>query len=544
MNKSGLLLRLAIVIGFASIAIGFLSTQLFYKATFNQEVAITQQSIGSLYKTIAATAGTAAYLAEKDLAQEVVDGLATNDVVLNAKMIFENIEVVNNENTFTNPVVFSIASLFEADKSIGSLLIEPNIQYIERKAEQLAMDNSKAMILQAFVVTVVAICVAFLLITRPMIKIAHALHRIKPGESNRLLVPDFHHHSELGDVVSDVNNLLDKTQEQFTRERKLRQEIEALEKRFRMLFENSLSPIILMEPCGDIILFNTAFEATLEKLNMPLKKSYGPLLENLFAEPKKLSNLVELAFANDEIATGEFKLKTAKDANSVWVQVVVTAIINEDLREYFQITLHDISKRKKELELLAYQADFDKLTKLYNRQGLEKQIEGFIDQQRPFCLALIDLNWFKRINDIYGHESGDEMLVFVADRIKKTIRAHDFGGRWGGDEFVLLLDGVDESTTRDIVERLVTRISKPYFLRKFNQNVNIGASVGAAFYPQDAQNLHAILNLADQAMYCIKETKNSDPKKSLKFAPNANAKALNSTQINAKHLNDDEVTHG
>lgn len=522
MNKSGLLIRLAIVIGFASIAIGFLSTQLFYRVTFNQEVAITQQSIGSLYKTIAATAATAAYLVEKDLAQEVVDGLATNEVVLNAKMIFEDVEVVNNANAFIEPAVFPIQSLFESDKSVGTLVIAPNIQYIEEKAKHLALDNSKAMVIQAFVVTTVAIFVAFFLITRPMINIARVLHKTVPGESNRLSVPDFHQNSELGELVRDINILLDKTEEQFTRERKFRQEIETLEKRFRMLFENSLSPIILMEPRGNILLFNVAFETLLEKLDLQLKKSYGPILENLFAEPEKLLGSVELAFANDEIATGEFKLNTSNDSASVWVQVVVTSIINEDLREYYQITLHDISKRKKELESLAYQANFDKLTKLYNRQGLEKEIEVFIQQKRPFCLALIDLNRFKRVNDIYGHESGDEILVFVADRIKKTLRTQDFGGRWGGDEFVLLLDDADEAMTKDIVVRLVQRISKPYFLRKFNQNVTIGASVGAALYPENGRELQSIINLADQAMYDVKNVRDTDPEKSLKFAHELN----------------------
>ena len=522
MNKSGLLIRLAIVIGFASVAIGFLSSQLFYKVTFNQEVAITQQNIGSLYKTIAATASTAAYLVEKDLAQEVVDGLATNEIVLNAKIQFENVEVVNNKNVFIEPIIFPIQSLFEADKSIGTLVIAPNIEYIEEKAKQLASDNSKAMIIQAFVVTIVAICVAFFLITRPMINIAHALHNTAPGESNRLSIPDFHQNSELGGLVRDVNFLLDKTEQQFSSERKLRQEIEALEKRFRMLFENSLSPIILMEPRGNILLFNIAFETTLEKLGLQLKKSFGPFLENIFAEPDKLLGTVKLAFANDEIATGEFKLNTSEDSASVWVQVVVTSIVNEDLHEYYQITLHDISKRKKELESLAYQANFDKLTKLYNRQGLEKEIEVFTDQERPFCLALMDLNWFKRINDIYGHESGDEILIFVADRIKKTLRPQDFGGRWGGDEFVLLLDGADEATTKDIVARLVQRISKPYFLRKFNQNVAVGASIGAAFYPENGRKLQEIINLADQAMYDVKNFKEASPKKSLKFAHEIN----------------------
>ncbi|QJR82023.1 diguanylate cyclase [Alteromonas pelagimontana] len=518
MNKSGLLIRLAVVIGFAAVAIGFLSTQLFYRLTYNQEVKIAHQNIESLYRTIETTAATAAYLADADLAKEVVTGLTTNDVVLNATMSFEDITVSGNESLSVEPRVFAVQSLFEQEKTIGSLAIEPNLEFIESRARQLALDNAKAMIIQAFVVTLVAICVAFLLITRPMIKIAQSLHKTTPGEGNRLAVPEFHQHSELGGLVRDINNLLDKTEQQFSQERQLRSEIEALEKRFRMLFENSFSPIVLMEPRGNILLFNAAFEKIIERLELPLRKSFGPLLEGLFAEPSKLSKTVELAFANEEIATGEFKLKSQDPELSLWVQVVVTSIISDDLREYYQITLHDISKRKKELEALAYQADFDKLTNLYNRQGLEKKLDQFIDNKKPFALVLIDLNWFKQINDVYGHESGDEILIFVADRMKKTLRPQDFGCRWGGDEFVLLLDNASHHETRDLVDRLARRIGRPYFLRKFNQNVTIGASIGAAMYPQDSSDLQTIINLADNAMYDVKKTKDDHPGLSLKFA--------------------------
>lgn len=521
MNKSGLLIRLAVVIGFSSLAISFLSTQLFYQITFNQEVKIAQQSIDNLYKTVQATAVTAAYLAEEDLAQEVVDGLASNVVVLHAKMNFEGQEVLSNNTPFNYLVdaarIFSISSLFEPDKLIGTLTIAPNITYIEGRAQQIALENSIAMVIQALVVTLVAIVVAFLLITQPIIKIAHSLHSTVPGEGARLTSPYFHKKSELGELVQDINVLLDKTEHQFSRERKLREEIEGLEKRFRMLFENSVSPIILMEPRGNILLFNSAFERTLERLGQPLKKSYGPLMENLFSEPKQLIDSVEHAFANDEIAIGEYRLLSQQEEPS-WVQVVVTNIVNEELREYHQITMHDISKRKKELETLAYQADFDVLTKLYNRQGLEKKISGLLANEHRFCLALIDLNWFKQVNDIYGHESGDEILVFVADKIKKTLRETDVGGRWGGDEFLLLMTDIDEEAARTIIVRLIKRISKPYFLRKFDENVTIGGSVGAAFYPDDGQTLQRLINLADQAMYNVKEVKNDIPQQSVKFA--------------------------
>ncbi|MCW8109515.1 diguanylate cyclase [Alteromonas ponticola] len=518
MNKSGLLVRLAVVIGFASVAIGFLSTQLFYRLTVNQEIEIANQSIESLFKTVQATAATAAYLAEQDLAQEVVDGLSTNEVVKNVVMTFEGKSVKANSEPMHNSMIFPIASLFDPDQSIGQIAITPNIDYIKTRAEQLARENSKAMIMQAFIVTLVAIFVAFYLITKPMISIAKALHRTTPGDGSRLRVPEFHGNSELGVLVHDINKLLDKTESQFSEERKLREEIEALEKRFRMLFEKSISPIILMEPRGNILLYNSAFEQTLNKLGRNFQKSFGPLLSELFVEPETLANAVEVAFANDEIATGEFRLSSINDAESVWVQVIVTSIVSEDLREYYQVTLHDISKRKRELDMLAYQADFDKLTKLNNRQGLEKYLHNLIEAESPFTLVLMDLNWFKQVNDIYGHKSGDEILIFVADKIKKAIRPTDVAGRWGGDEFVLILNNADQTQTTQVVERLVHLISKPYYLRKYDQNVTIGASAGAASFPTDSSELQALLHLADQAMYQAKKVKESNPSDFLRFA--------------------------
>ena len=517
-NKSGLLVRLALVIGFAAVAIGFLSTQVFYRLTYLQELDVANQNIANLHKTVQATASTAAYIVGEDLAKEVVDGLSTNDMVKNAAIEFDDIRVTSNISIINDPLMFPIYSPFEPDKIVGQLFIQPDLDFIEGRARDLASENSKAMILQAFVVTLVAMSVAFLLITRPMIQIASSLHSTKPGEGNRLKVPDFHQSSELGELVRDINKLLDKTEHQLSQERELRQEIEALEKRFRMLFENSFSPIVMMEPRGNIILFNNAFETLLGKLNLHLKKSFGPLLEDLFADPEKLHRAVVQAFANEEIATGEFMLRETSDGGSFWVQVVVTSIISEDMREYYQITLHDISKRKKELDALAYQADFDGLTKLHNRQGLEKHIETLINSRHPFALMLFDLNWFKQVNDRYGHESGDEILVYVADKIKKSIRDQDIGGRWGGDEFVLLLSDADEGQVTQIAERLLTRITKPYFLRKYNQNVSVGASMGVAFFPNDSEDMQTIINKADQAMYDIKKSREQDPDAFLKFA--------------------------
>ena len=192
-------------------------------------------------------------------------------------------------------------------------------------------------------------------------------------------------------------------------------------------------------------------------------------------------------------------------------------IVSEDMKEYYQVTLHDISKRKKELEELALQADYDQLTKLYNRRGLEKIIEVYTQQRKPFTMLLIDLNRFKQVNDVYGHESGDEVLIFVADKLKKAIRPEDFGCRWGGDEFVILLSDTNEEKIRAVASRLHELIVRPYYLSKFKKNVHIGGSMGGAFYPKDDQSIQGIIDKADQAMYRVKRIREDSPEKFLLF---------------------------
>lgn len=518
MNKSGLLVRLAVVIAFSSLAVGFISAQLFYRLTYLNEVEIANKEITQLYQTVSATASIAAYLADHELANEVVNGLDTNDIVLAAS-------VRSNEELITpviqasgSPLDFKLHSPFEPDKVVGILSILPNLTYIEQRAQKIGQDNSMALIAQAFVVTMIAIYITYVLITRPMISSARRLHIISPGTSDRLQVPDFHDGSELGELVRDINKLLDKTENQISEERKLRNDIEVLEKRFRMLFENSVSPIVLMEPRGSILLYNQAFQLMLDKVGFHFKKNYGPLLAELFQTPERLQKTVQNSFTNDEIATGEYQLKTNATKASFWVQVVVTSIVSDDMKEYYQITLHDISKRKKELEQLSLQADYDQLTQLLNRNGLEKQLHTLIESKTPFVILLMDLNGFKQVNDVYGHNVGDEILIHLAGVLKKGLRREDLTCRWGGDEFVLVLKQINKAEVLKIVGKLIAKINKPYYLANVDKSVTVGASIGAAFYPDNEQNIHALIQKADQAMYVVKRRDGRCPPQHFQFS--------------------------
>jgi diguanylate cyclase (GGDEF)-like protein len=160
---------------------------------------------------------------------------------------------------------------------------------------------------------------------------------------------------------------------------------------------------------------------------------------------------------------------------------------------------------------LVHRSEFDLLTDIQNRFSLEKHLESLIDAARQsagiFALIYIDLNEFKQVNDLYGHQVGDIYLQQVAQRMKKQLRPGDTFARLGGDEFAIL---VPEAPNRAIVEEIALRLER-CFGKPFQLGKNIlhqgSASIGAALYPEDATSKDGLLNAADAAMYTAKKAR-------------------------------------
>ncbi|MFN3582043.1 MAG: diguanylate cyclase domain-containing protein, partial [Pseudomonas sp.] len=159
-------------------------------------------------------------------------------------------------------------------------------------------------------------------------------------------------------------------------------------------------------------------------------------------------------------------------------------------------------------QLLERQANHDALTGLANRKLLSDRLDGALRRAQRngsgFTLMMIDLDRFKSINDSLGHQAGDQVLVEVAKRLKATLRDIDTVARVGGDEFVLVLES---TTTRPAVtvvrQKLLRQVLRPIRLASGEQ-VSIGMSVGAALYPEDAQDIELLFSLADKEMYSSK----------------------------------------
>lgn len=174
---------------------------------------------------------------------------------------------------------------------------------------------------------------------------------------------------------------------------------------------------------------------------------------------------------------------------------------------YYVGMFSDITQSKQQQQMLELMAHFDPLTKLPNRLLFADRLaQAIAHTKREKCLLAIcflDLDGFKPINDQYGHETGDRILIAVADRIKNSIREEDSVSRHGGDEFTLLLGDLESVEQCEFtIQRIHSTITEPYLID--GQWLNIGVSSGITLFPLDNTDPDTLLRHADHAMYQAK----------------------------------------
>jgi diguanylate cyclase (GGDEF)-like protein/PAS domain S-box-containing protein len=186
----------------------------------------------------------------------------------------------------------------------------------------------------------------------------------------------------------------------------------------------------------------------------------------------------------------------------------------------------DITSLKRYEARLLYQASYDALTGLANRTLFQERFREGITRSRRHdheaAVLFLDIDHFKNVNDSLGHEAGDLLLQTVAQRLTANIREVDTLARFGGDEFAVLLDTINDNQTAAIVaQNLLDAVAKPFQLRGHEFYVSI--SIGISCYPQDGADIDLLLKNADTAMYRAK----SEGRNNFQFfSPDMNAKAL------------------
>ncbi len=205
-------------------------------------------------------------------------------------------------------------------------------------------------------------------------------------------------------------------------------------------------------------------------------------------------------------------IRKIKDSLSIGVSRLRTAVREKRMRDSRR--LENLSKRVKtlnrELEATRAESMTDGLTGVYNRKALDGYLIDLVERnlarREPFCLLLLDIDDFKAVNDTFGHQVGDRVLIAVARQCRTIIRDDDFIGRYGGEEFAVVIPGVSLRVARKRAEQLCRKIADTrYELDEEHQRGVLGVtvSIGVSSYRR-GDTVSAVVARADKSLYAAK----------------------------------------
>ncbi len=242
-------------------------------------------------------------------------------------------------------------------------------------------------------------------------------------------------------------------------------------------------------------------------------------------ETKKI-NL--LTFPKLKVAGFSSKLKESMNRNRLLVhEIEYTSLWGKHswLRVYFtptqennrvvgiNVVVDDITKTKEDEEKLVEKAQRDFLTRAYNRYALETLLSDYLleakEKTMVSCIAVVDIDAFKKINDTYGHRAGDTVLKSLAARIKQELRGKDLLIRTGGDEFLVYFHDIQSGENAlNRIEQLFHKISSRYrfddLLKDKHVELDVRCSIGAVMFPRDGETVEVLMAKADELLYEIK----------------------------------------
>jgi diguanylate cyclase (GGDEF)-like protein/PAS domain S-box-containing protein len=299
--------------------------------------------------------------------------------------------------------------------------------------------------------------------------------------------------------------------------------------RVRRAFDVLQEGVLILDDKEQIVMANTSFAALLDKApealvglkgselgwlecrtrkqieQLPWRKLAGEGVELQSASlslPNGAGGRTKLAVNAVAVTDGSGKRRGCLATFDDITQLEEKNFELKELVEKLRLSNEEINTKSKELEFLANR---DPLTLCLNRRALDRHLDTLFSMARndgsPLACMMVDIDHFKSVNDRYGHATGDLVIKAVADELKTSTRDSDLVGRYGGEEFCVVLSGVDAAKAREIAERMRTKIQA-----KDCSGVKITASLGVAALKENCMQPEELVNQADKALYVAKES--------------------------------------
>ena len=284
------------------------------------------------------------------------------------------------------------------------------------------------------------------------------------------------------------------TTKDITRQRKAEQSFHLM----ASAFASSREPMLVLSTDFTITECNDAF---VQLVAAPVKETVLETNFNALFHGEKVN---QAKLNKDKQYRFESKI-TSMRGDDIVVDVSVALFeAYQQTSSYLIATIRDISDRKRNEAKLKQLALHDNLTGLSNRNALREALSDLATDNQPFVLVFVDLDGFKAINDNAGHERGDTELKRVATVLNNAFGELGKVGRWGGDEFVIVLPNQDLNCIVEQSEELIKHIEEDTISVKSNE-LRLSASIGIAGFPLHSDNIDGLIQCADAAMYRAKE---------------------------------------
>lgn len=317
--------------------------------------------------------------------------------------------------------------------------------------------------------------------------------------------------AERGRVVVDEagETVLEAFVEDITEQVKAKSCLALAKARYHSIFENSSEGIFQTTVEGHYLDANPAL-ARIYGYDSPAEMMTGlkDIGSQLYIDPAQRSRFKRVMDECGSVRGFESEIRR-RDGQAIWIAENARSVFAPDGSFlYYEGTVQDVTERKRYQQQLEFHANHDQLTGLPNRNLLNDRLLQAIHHAHRnsyySVVAFIDLDNFKFINDSMGHRAGDALLMEIAKRLQSCLRETDTVARYGGDEFVLVLnDYYQVSQVVRVLERVLEEIGRPVTV--LGQELFVTCSIGVSQYPTDGEDPQSLLQHADAAMYLAKE---------------------------------------
>jgi len=512
-------LRFMLLVFASAALLALAAATIAYRLGQARALASSRSSVEALAAAVEKTVSIGAYAEDEVLLHEVTSGLASNELVdvvevlsADGRAIAKGLRRGAREDPGATLLTRPVVSPFDEREVLGQLRIHLNDAKVRADANHEAYTLAAAMAGQAALLALVLYLLAARMVSGPIVWLADALRHMRPGGGERLQTPPRHAADEIGVLIAGANALLEANDTALRNERRLRAEVEAMEARYRQIFDASSAGIFVLDAAGHLINGNPTVSRVVG-VSMAALGALGEqdFIGSVFKSPDQVRQMMAEAAARGETVSADLELVPQGETRR-WVHCLISVQCDGSQGGVRTVegVIYDITERKSDENAVRHRAEHDGLTALKNRTAglavLARFAADACARQAMLTVACIDLDGFKQINDTHGHAAGDAVLVASAERMRAAVRrASDLVARMGGDEFLVALRDVGpaDSVLSQGLQALLESLAQPVRLAN-GVDVQVGVSIGVACSPLHGTDPLQLMHAADEALYHVK----------------------------------------